>query len=606
MYGGANDSPPLNVRPFGEDRLDSWKEIAEYLKRSVRTVRRWEADESLPVHRHVHHNSGTVYAFKSELDAWLASRTPLPPSSSEEQSSDGLSESVSPPTSSTFAVPSRIVIAGTLLIAALLLAIGIWRLGPLLRPSSPAIGSLAVLPLANDTGDPTQAYLADGLTDELITELAQMLPDIGVISPTSVAQYKGDKGATWSRQSEIARELKVDAIIKGAVKSSGSHLRITAQLADARSDRTVWAYRYEGDLSNLVELQKNVAHAIAEAVRGKIISRSTDRRAHVEKVDPDAFRLLLQSTAVASTAVAGGPARGFRDAIEYCERAIEKQPDFAAAYSRMAVYYQSLAFPTGVAPQEFMPQAEAAARKAIELDDTLAEAHAVLGIVLYRFKWDWSESEHEFRRALALNPNYADGHRALSVFLDVTGRHEEAIDEAKRARRLDPLSLRAALNLGLAYQGAGQYDLAIEEFRRSIQKDPNLADPHVDLGNGYVEKQMYAEGIDELRSATKLSHRQPLILSQLAYAYARSGQAPEARAILEELEELANRTYVPPSAIASIYFGLDDKQTAHALLEKACLEHDVTFLTKAAGVGLTRMRSDPYFRDLFSRIGLVH
>jgi TolB-like protein/tetratricopeptide (TPR) repeat protein len=606
MLGGAHESPPPDVRPSCEDRLDSWKEIAEYLKRSVRTVRRWETEESLPVHRHVHQSGGTVYAFKSELDAWLASRTPLASSSSEEQSSNGPSESWVPPASSSFALTRRMAIAGALLIAAVLLAVGIRQLRPFVRASSPSIRSLAVLPLANNTGDPAQAYLADGLTDGLITELAQMLPDIGIISRMSVVQYKGDKGATGNRQSEIAGDLNVDALVEGAVVSSGSRLRITARLIDASTHRTLWADAPEGELTNLVGLQKDVAHAIAVAVRGKIILGSSDRRARSEKVDPDAFRLFLRSIAAEShPSSAGEPAQRFRDAIAYCQQAIEKQPNFAAAYSRMALYYQQFAFTTGVAPQNFMPQSEAAARRAIDLDDTLAEAHAALGAALYRFNLDWSASEHEFRRALALNPNYADGHRMFSVFLDVTGRHEEAIVEAKRARQLDPQWVQTALNLGLAYRGAGQYDLAIEEFRRSIQKDPDGVQPHVQLGNTYIEEGSFAEGIAELQTAVARSHRQPLFLSSLAYAYARSGQPTKARAILDELEVLASRTYVPPSAIASIYFGLGDKRTAHALLEKACLEHDVSLLVPAAGVGLPAMRSDPYFRDLFSRMGLV-
>jgi TolB-like protein/Tfp pilus assembly protein PilF len=598
MLGGAHESPPLDVRPSGQDWLDSWKEIAEYLKRSVRTVRRWETEESLPVHRHVHHNSGTVYAFKSELDAWLASRSPRASSSSEEHSSDDPSVSWVPPASSSFAVSRRMVIAGTLLLAALLLSVGIWQSRSFFRAGSPAIRSLAVLPLSNETGDPAQAYLADGMTDALITELATMLADIRVISRMSVVQYKG---ATAKRLPEIARELNVDAIVDGAVVSSGSHLRIKAQLLDARTDRYVWANGYERDLNDLVGLQRDVAQAIGQAVNGKIISRSSNRRAHLEQIDPDASRLFYQSLIAAGRR----SSEGFRDAIAYCQQAIEKQPNFAAAYSRMALYYMQFAFTGGVPPQQFMPQAEAAARKAIELDDTLAEAHAVLGTALYRFKWDWSASEYEFHRTLALNPNYAEGHRMFSVFLDTTGRHEEALAEVQRARKLDPLSEQTALNLGVAYRSAGQYDLAIEAFRSSIERDPDWSLPHAWLGNTYVEKRMFAEGIVELQTAVMLSKRNPINLSALGYAYACSGRATEARALLKELEELAHRQYVPPSARALIYVGLDDRQMAHAWLEKAYLEHDVNLLTPAAGVVLRKLQSDPDFRDVFFGMGLV-
>jgi len=466
MDGGALDSPPLDVRPSGEDLLDSWKEIAEYLKRSVRTVRRWEAEERLPVHRHIHHNSGTVYAFKSELDAWLASRTPLTSSSLVEHSPNGISESLAQTAASSFEATRPIVIAGTLLIATLLLSVGMWQLRPVLR---------------------------------------------------------------------------------------------------------------------------------------QIISPSSDRRADVEEVDPDASRLFFKSLVAASR----GSAEGWQDAIAYCQQAIDKQPNFAAAYSRMALFYQQLVFTSGVAPQQFMPQSESAARKAIALDDTLAEAHAVLGAVLYRFKWEWAASEHEFRRALALNPNYADGHRMFSVMLDATGRHEEALVEAHRSRDLDPLSLQAALNLGLAYRAAGQYDLAIEEFRGTLKKNPNGLQAHFHLGNTYVERRMFAEGIAELQTAVALSHRNPNMLSSLGYAYGRCGRATEARAILEELEVLADRRYVAPSTIGLIYVGLEDKRTAHAWLEKAYLEHDTFLVLTGADIRLVKLRSDPDFRDVFSGMGLV-
>ena len=467
MDGGAPDSLHVDVRPSGEDLLDSWKEIAEYLRRSVRTVRRWEAEERLPVHRHIHHHSGTVYAFESELDGWLASRTPLASLPPEEHSPNGLSESVAQPTESSFEVTRPIVIAGTLLIAALLLSVGIWPPRPVLR---------------------------DGI-----------LP-------------------------------------------------------------------------------------------------SSDRRADVRQVDPDASRLLLKSLVAASR----GTAEGWQDAIAYCRQAIDKDRNFAAAYSRLALFNQQLAFTGGVAPRQFMPEAEAAARKAINLDDTLAEAHAVLAAVLYRFNWDWPASEHEFRRALALDPNYADGHRMFSVMLDAIGRHEEALVEAHRSRDLEPLSLQAALNLGLSYRGAGQYDLAIEEFRGSLKKNPNLAQAHFHLGNTYVDKRMFAEGIAELRTAVALTGRNPNFLGSLGYAYGRGGRATEARAILGELEVLADRRYVAPSVIALIYVGLGDKRTAHAWLEKAYLEHDTFLVLTAADIRLVKLRSDPDFREVFSRMGLVH
>jgi tetratricopeptide (TPR) repeat protein len=272
----------------------------------------------------------------------------------------------------------------------------------------------------------------------------------------------------------------------------------------------------------------------------------------------------------------------------------------------MSLYYLQFSFTGNIAPKQFMPKAEAAARRAIELDDTLDEGHAVLGIVLHRFRWEWSASENEFRRALALNKNYAEAHRMFSEFLAETGRSEEAIAEARRARELDPRSLNAVMELGRAYRAAGQYDAALEEFGLALQKKA-VPRVYVQLGNTHVEKGMLRDAIDEYRTAVTLTQRRnPMYLSSLAYVYARSGRTSEAQTILDELKTLATRQYVPPTAIARVYLGLGDKRAARPWIEKAYQERDFDLVSLQADIGLSSLRSDPDFHDVFSRVGLAH
>ena len=590
-------SLPLDVRPSGEERLDSWKEIAEYLKRSVRTVRRWEADENLPVHRHIHQAAGTVYAFRAELDAWLASRTPPPSVASPEEA---LTKNSLDPAAAPAVSPSNarrpIVVIAVLGLTALLASLGALRFPSVPRASSPAFGSVAVLPLSNLTGDPAQAYLADGMTDALITELAQLLSGVRVISRTSVVQYKD---AASKRLAEIARELNVDGIVEGAVVRSGSQVRVTAHLVDARTDRQLWARSYERDLNDLVRLQREVAHAIGEAVAGKLPPLDPGRESR--RVDPDAYRLFVQGLIAASRQTY----EGWRNASTYFQQAIEKDPTFAAVYARMGLNYLQYSFSGTFEPNQFMPEAESAARKAVELDDALAEAHAVLGTVLYRYRWDWSDSEKEFRRALTLNPNYAEGHRMFAAMLSATGRSQEAVAEAQRARDLDPLMLNGMLSLGQAYRAAGEHDLALAQFRAGLERDPNRSRVHFQIGITCLEKGLLTEGIRELETAVALSQRNLRYLAALAYAYARSGRATDARTILAELETLAKNQYVAPTAIARIYLGLDDRRTAHAWIERAYQEHDAGLVLTAEDIGLAELRSDPDFHDVFSRMGLA-
>jgi serine/threonine-protein kinase len=369
----------------------------------------------------------------------------------------------------------------------------------------------------------------------------------------------------------------------------------------APTDRPWWANRYEHDSSDLVGLQREV-QAIASAVVGNVKPRTGERRVESRSVNAEADSLFFKSFDAANARTRNS--EGMRNAITLCQKAIDRQPDFAPAYARMASYYLQLSFAFQLAPKESMPEAEKAVLKALQLDDTLAHAHAVLAQVLYRFRWDWSGSEKEFRRALAMNPNH--GRAAFAAFLSAMGRSQEAIKEAKQARDLDPLPLQPILSLGLAYRGAGDYDSAIGEFRRGLDKDPARPNPHFHLGVTYVQHGMLRDGIEELETAWKLTPDNSRVTGRLAYAYAIAGRRTEARNILEKLLAIANRQYVSPLAIARIYTGLGNSDRALLWLDKAYQARDIDLVAPATNPDLTDLRWNRQYREFLVRIALNH
>jgi TolB-like protein/Flp pilus assembly protein TadD len=492
-----------------------------------------------------------------------------------------------------------LAVGGVALIVALA-GVGLWRFLAIRNADAPLLNSLAVLPLSNHTGNPEQDYVADGMTDTLITKLAAELGQSGgprVISRTSVVQYKNSKKPL----PEIARELNVDGIIEGAVIRSGSRVQITAQLIDVRTtERPLWAKVFDSDPNDLVGLQQEVAQAVRDRVAHVRLPLVKGSVAHTRPVSAEAYQLLFESLHAAGDQ----NYEGFRNAIAYTRRAIDKQPDFALAYARLALYYFQFSFTGPLAPKEFMPEAEAAARKSIDLDDNLAEGHAVLAHVLRRFKWDWPGSEREYLRALALNPNYADGHRMFSVFLSATGRLDEGISQAVRARDLDPFSGQAMSNLGQAYLAAGQYERAVAEFQKGLDKQRNRGRLHRALGLTYVQMGRLKDGVAQLETAVNLTPDNVRFRGDLAYAYAMSGRTTEARNILNELQRLASTQYVPSSTIARIYAGLDDKREALAWLQRACEERDGDLVDPGADVGFATLQSDPRYHSIFTRVGI--
>jgi TolB-like protein/DNA-binding winged helix-turn-helix (wHTH) protein/Flp pilus assembly protein TadD len=464
------------------------------------------------------------------------------------------------------------------------------------RPSSSLIRSLAVLPLESLSGDASQDYFADGMTDELITDLGQ-ISALRVISRTSVMSYKGVRKPL----PQIARELKVDGVVEGTVLRSGDRVRITAQLIQASDDKHLWASSYEGDLSDTLALQNQVARSIAEQIRINVNPREQAELKSVKAVNPQAYESYLKGRFFWNKRTA----EGLKVAAAYFNQAVEEDSKYPEAYSGLADTYALLGDwqYAVMTPKEALPKAKAAAIKALELDNTLGEAHNSLAFCLDGFDWDFDAAGKEFRRAIELNPSYATAHHWYAWHLSLVGRNGEAISEMKKAKDLDPLSLIINADLAELLLIAHDYDESIDQSRRTIEMDANFALAHNQLALAYLQKHMYNEGVNELQKAIRLSGSSPTLTANLARVYAAMGRKNEATALLDDLKKNASPGYSRASEIAAVYASLGDNERAMSWLEKGFEERfNPGVLLRPA---FDPLRSDPRFRNLLQRIGLV-
>ncbi len=477
------------------------------------------------------------------------------------------------------------------------LNVGRFRQRVLGRPAAPRIQSIAVLPLENLTGDPGQEYFVDGMTDALITDLAQ-IRSLRVISRTSVMQYK----QVWKSLPEIARELNVDAVLEGSVVRSGEQVRIDAQLIRAANDQHLWAKSYQRQLRDVVMMQNEIARAVVQEVQLQLTPEEETRLKASKPVNPDAYEDYLRGRYYWRKWTSEGTAKAF----EYFQKATVEDPSYALAYAGLAEAEYRRPFLEPLSPREAMPVAAQAARRALELDESLAEAHAALADIKFRFDWDWVGADAEFRRALELNPNYgdADGRWQYVIFLRTANRYQEAIDEAKRAKELDPVLSDRRAGLGSAYLIARKYDLAIEELRQVVARYPEGVIGYFFLGVAYEQKGLPREALPALEQCVKISQRDPFYLAALGHAYATFGRRQDAEKILAELQQRAKREYVSPHNIALVWLGLDNKEQALAWLEKAYMDRSFHLVTINSWPWFDPLRSDPQFQDLVRRIGL--
>jgi TolB-like protein/DNA-binding winged helix-turn-helix (wHTH) protein/Flp pilus assembly protein TadD len=473
-------------------------------------------------------------------------------------------------------------------------AVATWQLHSRNRPS-PVIRSLAVLPLESLSSDASQDYFADGMTDELISNLGQ-ISALRVISRTSVMAYKHASKPL----PQIARELNVDAVVEGTVLRSGDQVRITAQLIEASSDKHLWSQSYQGELRDTLALQSQVARAIADQIRINLNPQEQAALKTARVVNPEAYESYLKGRYFWNKRTADG----LKVALAYFNQAIEEDPQYARAYSGLADTYALLGDwqYAVMTPKEALPKAKAAAVRALELDSALGEAHNSLAFCLDGFDWNFESAGEEFRRAIELNPGYATAYHWYAWHLSLLGRYEEAIAEMRKAQNLDPLSLIISADLAELLVIAHQYDESILESRKTIEMDPNFALAHSQLGQAYLQKEMQDEAIAEMQRAVQLSGGSPTIIASLARAYVASGRRSEAEKLLKELKKRSNPTYSHASEIAVVCAALGDKDQAMNWLEKGYQERfNPGVLLRP---GFDPLRSDARFKDLVRRIGL--
>src|SRR5580704_12505796 len=462
------------------------------------------------------------------------------------------------------------------------------------RPST-LIRSLVVLPLEDLSGDPSQEYFSDGVTDELITELGQV-GKLRVISRTSAMTYKGVRRPL----PEIARELNVDAVVEGTVLRLGSQVRITAQLIQASSDKHLWAQSYEVELRDILTVQKEVARSIAEQIRLKLNPHEQARLDQPQAVNGEAYESYLKGRFFWNKRTG----EGLKKAIDYFSQAIQNDPNYAPAYAGLADSYALAGdWKYGVlAPRAAYPRAKAAAKKAIGLDSTLGEAHISFAFCLEAFDWDFESAGREFAQGIELSPGYATGYEWYGWHLASLGRNDEAVAEVKKAASLDPLSLIISSDLAEELLVARRYEEATEQSQKTINMDSFFAPAHYVLGQVFVQKHMYQEAIAEFQKAVESSEGSTAFTANLAYAYAVAGRRNEAVKILNDLKNRSQNGFSNAPEIALIYVGLDQKDQAMAWLEKAFDDRFSPWVLMRPA--FDPLRSDPRFQDLVHRIGL--
>jgi TolB-like protein/DNA-binding winged helix-turn-helix (wHTH) protein/Tfp pilus assembly protein PilF len=442
---------------------------------------------------------------------------------------------------------------------------------------SPKIRSLAVLPLESLSGDASQDYFADGMTDELITDLGQ-ISALRVISRTSMMTYKHVRKLL----PEIARELDVEAVVEGSVLRSGERVRITAQLIRVPVERHIWAQSFDGDLRDTLVLQKSVARAIAEQIQTTLNRQEQAALEHSKVVNAEAYDAYLKGRYFWNKRTRDGLTK----AIEYFNRAIEKNPKYAEAYTGLGDSYAlSGDWEYGIlSPEDAFPKAKTEVTKALALDDNLAEAHTSLAFILDLYDWDWESAEKEYKRAIALNPGYATAHHWYAWHLIVMGRNSEGIAELRKAQSLDPLSLIISADLADALCIAHLYDESVQQSRRTLEMDPNFAIAHYELGQAFERKFLLNEAIEEFQKAIELSGGNEVFDANLAYAYAASGRKEEAMKIVKDLEDRQSQHSSTDASIGLIYVGLGDKDQAMIWLTKAYQSAIQPFHPRAAGL----------------------
>jgi serine/threonine-protein kinase len=465
------------------------------------------------------------------------------------------------------------------------------------RRSRKAINSLAVLPLVNVGADLNAEYLSDGITESIINSLSQ-LPKLRVMARSTVFRYKGRE----VDPQEVGRNLGVRAVLTGRMHKLDGNVVIGAELVDVTDGSQLWGEKYNRELSDIFALQEEISNEISEKLRLKLTGEEQRRLTKRYTENTEAYQLYLKGRYYWNKRTI----EGFKKAIEYFNQAIEEDPSYALAYAGLADCYALLGSDEyGALPaREAMPKAQAAAAKALQIDEEMAEAHVSLAYAKLLYDWDWANAKREYKRAIELNPNYATAHHWYAItYLTATGQHTKAISEMRRACSLDPLSLIINSAMAWAFYFARRYDEAIDQYRKTIEMDPNFSVAYVKLGWAYGQKSMYEEAIREFEKVQTISGVHLAAATSLGHTYAVSGKRVQAQEALDSLKELSKRQHVPPYDIALIHTGLGENDQAFEWLQKACEERSSWLIWLKVDPRLDSLRTDPRFMDLVRRVG---
>jgi TolB-like protein/Tfp pilus assembly protein PilF len=474
-----------------------------------------------------------------------------------------------------------------------------YRFAPIVREvrgegPNRSIDSLAVMPLMNASGDPNLEYLSDGLTESIINSMSQ-LPQLRVIARSTVFRYK-------SREvdpEKIGQDLSVRGVLTGRVLQLGERLIIRTELVDTADGSQLWGEQYNRRPSDLLAVQEEISREISEKLRIRLTGEEMERLTKRHTEDTDAYQLYLKGCYFLNKYTKEDGEK----ALDYFQRAIALDPNYSLAYVGLADYYYRIST-TYQSPREALPKAKAAALKALELDDTLAEAHTSLAYILMLNDWDWAGAETEFKRAIMLKPGYASAHRWYGIYLVFVGRFDQSLEEMERAHELDPLSLQINVSLAAPFYFARQYEQAIEHFQRTLEMDQNFWPAHYLLGWVYEERGEFAKAIEEFQRARKLDDT-PMILAGLGYAYAVAGKHSAAQKILEELKALSKKRYVSPYFIAIVHAGRGEKDEALEWLEKASDDRSEMLAWLKVAPEVDSLRPDPRFASIMRRVGFA-
>jgi len=590
------DPPVMSDSPRRE-RLDSWKEIAAYLGRDVRTVRRWEKDQGLPVHRHHHQKAASIYAFKSELDAWWSNgknriaaeenprgvTIPWPSASADRQAGPPLR-------------PRTWALTATAL-ALLLLFAAAFLLRARSHARTPSHVVLAVLPFEDMDPDP-QDYLVDGLTEEMIAKLTRISPQyLQIVARTSAMQYRHTaKGAR-----QIGQELGADYILENSIRHEGGRFRITTQLVRTTDQTHLWAENYDREARELLPLEGEVTNDIAQQISRLLLpAPAVHTPVPPAAVDPDAYQLYLKGRYYLNQRTRDSLPKS----VESFQQALGKAPSYAPAYAGLADAYNLMAF-YGFDPSlNVVSEAKVAADHAIQLDDSLAAAHAALGYTDFMWQQDWNAAEKEFRRALELDDNCVTAHQWYALYLAANNRVPEAIAQMDFAKKLDPLSSAAFSGLAYVNYLGRNYTSAIQHAQTALQLNPNNLSAHATLGWTYTEQKNFASAIAELQTAAERSGGVPVYQCGLARAYALSGDRLRAEALVREVESMSEQPRGSGTALAAVHLALGDTARALQWLEETA-PGDIQANWLRADPAFDRLRDNPRFRAVVNRINPV-